>query len=82
MRCNVRRFADYPYFISSRPTEVRYAMLYYGLTDEAAYWDIKKPDVVFTRAGLSEGLSRYVMRRGLSLVDQGIWSAPGGCTPE
>ena len=69
-------------FISSRPTEVHYAMLYYGLTDEAAYWDIKKPDVVFTRADLSEGLSRYVTRRGLSLVDQGIWSAPGGCTPE
>lgn len=77
----VRRFADYPFFISSRPTEVKYAMLYYGATDEAAYWDIKKPDVVFSRGELSEGMSRYVARRGLSQLEPNIWAMPGGCTP-
>ncbi len=77
----VRRFADYPYFISSRPTEVRYAMLYYGLTDESDYWDIKKPDLIFSRGELSDGMSRYIARRGLSPVDKGVWMLPGGCTP-
>jgi 4-amino-4-deoxy-L-arabinose transferase-like glycosyltransferase len=75
----VRYFADYPYFISSRPTEVQYAMLYFGATVEAQYWDIKQPDVVFSSGLLSEGLSRYVSSHELSEVARGLWARRGGC---
>jgi hypothetical protein len=77
----VRFFADYPYFVSTRPTEVSYAMLYYGERDEAAYWTRKAPDVVFAEGTLSDGLSSYVVARGMAQAYDGIWVAPGGCAP-
>lgn len=76
----VGHFADYPFFISSRPTEVAYAMLYYGITSEAAYWQIKSPDVVFSRDSLRDGLADYVSGEGLIQVDKGIWIRSGGCS--
>jgi hypothetical protein len=77
----VRFFADYPYFISTRPTEVSYAMLYHGDRDEAEYWKRKAPDVVFAAGPPSDGLAAYVTARGMSRADDGIWIAPGGCRP-
>ena len=73
-----RYFADYPYFVSSRPTEVSYGMLYYGLTSEADYWAIKRPDVVFGRP-LSEGLATYVSANGFSEPVPGVWARRDGC---
>jgi hypothetical protein len=75
----VRYFADYPYFVSSRPTEVKYAMLYYGLTSEADYWAIKAPEVIVARGPLSEGMSAYIAGGRLRRVEDGIWAVPDGC---
>ena len=45
----VRHFTDYPNFVSWRATEVKYAMLFFGMTDEAAYWEVKRPDAVVSQ---------------------------------
>jgi 4-amino-4-deoxy-L-arabinose transferase and related glycosyltransferases of PMT family len=74
-------FADYPYFISLRPTEVKHGLLYYGTTDEAAYWQIKQPDVVFATGALNPGLSQYVASRHLAQIEPGFWMNPSGCRP-
>jgi hypothetical protein len=74
-------FADYPYFISLRQTEVKHGLLYYGTTDEAAYWQIKQPDVVFASGALSPGLSHYVASRHLVKVERDLWMSPAGCRP-
>jgi hypothetical protein len=74
-------FADYPYVISLRATEVHLAMLYYGTTDEAAYWWIKQPDVVLATIAPSPGLARYIERRGLLNVAPELWMNPAGCSP-
>jgi hypothetical protein len=75
----VTEFADYPWFISTRPTEVTLAMLYYSAATEAEYWRIKRPDVVFATGPLSAGLSDYIARRGLKSVAPGLWVNPAGC---
>src|SRR5436190_1651882 len=74
----VRYFADYPNFISWRPTEVRYAMLYFGARDESGYWALQQPDVVISAGALPPGLSPYVMAT-LHEAAPGIWMRPGGC---
>ncbi|HMC78458.1 MAG TPA: glycosyltransferase family 39 protein [Vicinamibacterales bacterium] len=74
----VRYFADYPNFISWRPTEVRYAMLYFGARDESGYWALQQPDVVISAGVLPPGLSPYVMAT-LHEAAPGIWMRPGGC---
>jgi hypothetical protein len=76
----VRHFADYPYFISTRPTEVHYAMMFFGVSDEAAYWAVRKPDVVFGPEALSPGLAAYVSANGFSERAAGVWGSPAGCT--
>ena len=78
----VRYFPDYPQFISTRPTEVRYGMLYYGTADEEQYWSIKRPDAVFSRGALSDGLARYVAQHGFSRVGDGIWRSPRQCAKQ
>jgi hypothetical protein len=75
----VRYFADYPYYVSLRDTEVRHGMLYYGTIDETAYWQIKQPDVVFDPGHLRAGLSDYVARNQLIQVEPGLWIRPDGC---
>jgi hypothetical protein len=72
-------FADYPYFLSLRDTEVRHGMLYYGLTDEASYWQIKQPDAVFAPRPLRAGLSEYVTRNNFNEVEPAVWIRSGGC---
>jgi hypothetical protein len=72
-------FADYPWFISTRATEVTLAMQYHGVPNEAEYWRIKQPDVVFATGALSDGLSDYVAWRGLRKVAAGLWMNPTGC---
>ena len=73
-----RYFADYPYFVSSRRTEVTYGMLYYGINREADYWAIKRPDVVFGRP-LQEGLAAYLSANGFSEPVPGVWARRDGC---
>jgi dolichyl-phosphate-mannose-protein mannosyltransferase len=73
----VRYFADYPYFISARPTELHYGMLYFGSTSEAAYWTIKRPDVAF--GSLSPALAGYVSANGFSEPAPGVWVRHEGC---
>lgn len=74
----VRYFADYPYFVSWRPTEVRYAMLYFGAPDERAYWTQQQPEVVIAATALPPGLSPYVIAN-LREAGRGVWIRPGGC---
>jgi hypothetical protein len=57
-------------------------MLYYSTADEEQYWNIKRPDAVFSRGALSDGLSRYVSQRGFARVDNGIWKFPGQCAKQ
>jgi hypothetical protein len=71
--------ADYPHFISFRETEVRVAMLYYYLQDEAAYWRLKDPDAVFTGGALRRGLADYLTQSRLRNVAPGLWLDPQGC---
>jgi Dolichyl-phosphate-mannose-protein mannosyltransferase len=75
----VSDFADYPWFISTRPTEVTLALLYHNAPSEADYWRIKQPDAVFATGPLSAGLADYVAWRGLKKVAPGLWINPGGC---
>jgi hypothetical protein len=74
-------FAEYPWFISTRQTEVNLAMLYYRTSDEAGYWQIKQPDVVFSRTPLRSALANYVASRGWRMVSPGFWMNPAGCRP-
>jgi len=78
-RLYVPHFADYPYFVSARPTEVDYAMIFHGVENEAEYWEIKAPEAVLMMSPLSAGLSAYLASHGLAPVGDGIWLAPGGC---
>ena len=73
----VRYFADYPYFISTRPTELRYARIFYGVDSDAAYWAIKQPDIVF--GPLSVALRDYVSANGFSERASGVWGRRDGC---
>lgn len=73
-----RYLADYPYFVSSRPTEVGYGMLYYGITREADYWAIKRPDIVFGPP-LPDGLAAYLSANGFSEPLPRVWVRRGGC---
>ena len=75
----VRHFADYPYFISTRSTEVQYAMLYFGSTTEAEYWDMKQPDAVVAPGPLSDPLSAFVAAHHFSEVGRGVWIRSDGC---
>jgi dolichyl-phosphate-mannose-protein mannosyltransferase len=75
----VRYFADYPYFVSARPTEVHYGMLYFGSTSEANYWAIKRPDVVFGSGPLPAALAGYVSSNGLSERAPQVWVRRDGC---
>jgi hypothetical protein len=75
----VRHFPEYPYFVSDRDTEVRLAMLFYGTTDETAYWNIKKPEVVVSPGPLRPGLAQYVASQGLRAIEPGLWISSGGC---
>lgn len=72
-------FADYPFYISLRNTEVKYAMLFEGTSDELAYWKIKQPDVVFQPGSLRTGLADYVVSDRLTEVEPGIWMRSGAC---
>lgn len=72
-------FADYPRFISLRPTELKYGMLFYGAPDEASYWRIKQPDAVFTTDALRPGLSDYLTSRRFQMVAPAVWLNPEGC---
>lgn len=72
-------FADYPCFVSLQPTEVKYGMLYYRSTDEAAYWEIKQPDAVFSADPLRPAVSAYVARHGFVARGDGVWVNPAGC---
>ena len=75
----VRHFADYPYFISARPTEVAYAMLFHGVKTEGEYWEIKSPGAVVMREPLSSGLSDYLARHQFTRLADGVWISPAGC---
>jgi hypothetical protein len=54
-------------------------MLYYRVTDEAAYWQIKQPDAVFAPRPLRAGLSEYVTRNNFNEVEPAVWIRSGGC---
>jgi hypothetical protein len=73
----VEHFADYPYYISSRPTEVHYAMLSYAMTNELDYWSVKRPDVAF--GPLSPALAAYVSANGFSERAPTVWVRRDGC---
>ena len=75
----VRYFALYPYFVSSRPSEVRYAMLFFGMTSEPDYWALKRPDVVFGPGPLPPALAAYVSANGFSERAAGVWARREGC---
>jgi hypothetical protein len=75
----VRHFSDYPYFISTRSTEVQYAMLYFGSTTEGEYWDMKQPDAVVAPGSLSDPLSAFVAAHHFSEVARGVWIRSDGC---
>lgn len=77
----VRYFADYPYFISLRPTEVSYAMLFHGAGSEEAYWDLARPGAVVATKPLSSALERYLARNGFVMTAPGVWVDPDGCSP-
>ena len=72
-------FADYPYFVSLQQTEINYAMLYYGTKDEAAYWEQKKPDAVFSADPLRSAVAGYVTRHGFVGSGDRVWVNPSGC---
>jgi hypothetical protein len=72
-------FADYPYFVSLQPTEVRHGLLYYRSTDEDAYWETKQPDAVASAEPLRPALAAYVARHGLTSRGDGVWVNPAGC---
>ena len=72
-------FADYPYFISLQPTEVKHGLLFYRGLDEGAYWDLKRPDAVFSADPLRAPLAAYVARHGFSQRGEGVWVNPAGC---
>lgn len=72
-------FADYSYFVSLQPTEVKYGMLYYGTTDETRYWEIERPDAIFSAEPLRPALSAYVVRHGFVARGEGVWVNPAGC---
>ena len=73
----VEHFADYPYYISSRPTEVHYAMLSYAIESESDYWSIKRPDAVI--GPLSPALAVYVSANGFSERASTVWVRREGC---
>jgi hypothetical protein len=75
----VEHFADFPYFLSTRPTEVHYAMIFFGVDSEDKYWTIKRPDVVFGPGALSPALARYVSANGFSARAAGVWARREGC---
>jgi len=75
----VKYFADYPYFISTRPTEVRYAMIYFGVESDTEYWARKRPDVAFGRGPLPAGLRAYVSANGFVERAAGVWGRREGC---
>lgn len=75
----VEYFADYPFFISTRPTEVAYGRLFYGATSDQAYWMRKQPDVVVAAEALPSGLASYIARDHLAERVPGVWMRPGGC---
>lgn len=77
----VRHFPDYPLFISTRKTEVSYAMMFYGITpgEEADYWRLKAPGVVFSREPVSDGLANHIASAGLTQIDTGIWMDTDHC---
>jgi hypothetical protein len=72
-------FADYLYFVSLRPTETSYGMFYYRTTDEAAYWEQKQPDAVFSAEPLRPAVADYIARHGLVARGDGLWVNPAGC---
>ena len=75
----VKYFADYPYFISTRRTEVRYAMIYFDTASERDYWTRKRPDVVIGPGPIPAALADYVSANGLLESAPGVWSRPEGC---
>ena len=75
----VRHFAGYPFYVSTRRTEVEYAMLFYGVSTEEAYWAIKKPDAVLSRVPPGRALAGYLSREGLTAREPGIWIRAAGC---
>lgn len=75
----VRYFTDYPYFISTRPTEVSYAMIYFDAATEADYWARKRPDVVFASGPLPAALQTYVSANGFVERAPGVWGRRDGC---
>jgi hypothetical protein len=78
-RLYVRYFGDYPYFVSARPTEVSYAMIFHGLEREADYWEARRPEAVVMRPPLPAGLTAYIGTQGLEPRGDGLWLAPGSC---
>lgn len=77
----IRYFPDYPHFISARPAEVAIAMLYYGVEDEAAFWEIKSPTAIFWPGQLSDGLAGYATKHGMTRAADGVWVDAGRCGP-
>jgi hypothetical protein len=75
----VPHFADYPYFVSLQPTEVKHGMLYYRTGDEASYWETVRPDAVFSAEPLRPPLSTYVARHAFEARGEGVWVNPAGC---
>lgn len=75
----VRHFPDYPYFISTRRTEVRYAMMFFDAGSELEYWTLKRPDVVFGPGPLPDALATYVSANGFVERAAGVWSRREGC---
>ncbi|MGH9410210.1 MAG: glycosyltransferase family 39 protein [Vicinamibacterales bacterium] len=75
----VRYFPDYPFFISTRRTEVTYAMLYFSSPSERAYWRLKRPDVVFGEHGLPDPLASYVSDEHFEQRAPNVWMRAGGC---
>jgi hypothetical protein len=72
-------FADYPYFVSLQPTEVKHGLLFYRELDEDAYWEVKLPDAVFSADPLRAPLVAYVARHGFAARGDGVWVNPAGC---
>lgn len=75
----VEYFADYPFFISTRPTEVAYGRLYHGASSDEAYWSWKRPDVVIATGSLPAALASYVAADHLDERSPGVWVRSGGC---
>jgi hypothetical protein len=72
-------FGEYPYFVSLQQTEINAGMFYYRTTDEAAYWEQKHPDAVFSSEALRPAVAGYVTRHGLVAKGDGLWVNPSGC---